>query len=60
MVILQGQLFILYSFLEVEDASSHPSSLVPCEELIAANNYTPFMGIIPPHFGDGNYSMLFQ
>jgi len=56
----QGQLFTLYSFLNVEDNASSPSSPVHSELLVAIDTHTPVMEIVSPGFGDDNYIMVFR
>lgn len=59
--ILQGQIFTLYSFLDVEDNTlSSPSLPVLTEQLIDINSHISIMGIIPEGFGDSNYFEVFQ
>jgi len=55
MTILQGQLFTLYLFLDVERNASTPLSLpVPPEYPVAIDSHTPVMGFIPQSFSKGN------
>ena len=58
MDILQGQLFTLYSFLDVEgNAFPPPFSPVPSEQLVVVDSYTPIVEVILPGFSNGNYVM---
>jgi len=61
MAILQGQLFTLFSFLDMKGNTTSILSLrVLSEQLVAINSHIPVMGIIPPGFSEGNYIMVFQ
>jgi len=53
--VLQGQLFTLYRFLDIEGNASTSFSLpVPSEEPVAIDSHTPVMGFVPPSFSNGD------
>ena len=61
MAILQGQLFTLFSFLDMKGNTTSILSLrVLSEQLVAINIYIAVVGIIPPGFSNGNYTVFFQ
>jgi len=60
MAILQGQLFTLFSFLDMKGNTTSILSLrVLSEQLVAINSHIPVMGIIPPGFGDKKHIVIF-
>jgi len=57
MIILQGQLFTLYLFLDVEGNISTPlSPPVHSEQPVAIDSHAPVMGFVLPIFSKGNQS----